>query len=68
MIKTPTVFILGAGASKAYGFPLGGGLVSQICNHSEARQYGRFGIRNRSDIHERTASIASAFCGSLPRA
>jgi hypothetical protein len=31
MIKQPTTFILGAGASKPYGFPLGIELVDRVC-------------------------------------
>jgi hypothetical protein len=31
MIKAPTVLVLGAGASQPYGFPLGAGLVDQLC-------------------------------------
>ena len=31
MIKTETAFVLGAGASAEYGFPLGWGLVQEIC-------------------------------------
>ncbi len=31
MIKRDTVFVLGAGASQAYGFPSGAGLVDRIC-------------------------------------
>src|SRR5258708_4269156 len=31
MIKKDTVFVLGAGASQAYGFPSGTGLVDRIC-------------------------------------
>jgi hypothetical protein len=33
MIQTPTVLILGAGASYPYGYPLGGGLIKEICNN-----------------------------------
>ena len=33
MIKIPTVFIVGAGASKPYGFPIGRELVTLICNN-----------------------------------
>ncbi len=31
MIETPTVFILGAGASKPYGYPTGNELITQLC-------------------------------------
>ncbi len=31
MIKTKTVLILGAGASNAYGFPLGQELLYKVC-------------------------------------
>src|SRR5690349_6316802 len=33
MITRQTVLILGAGASVAYGFPLGRGLITAICNY-----------------------------------
>ena len=32
MIRTPTVFVLGAGASKDFGFPIGFELVQQVRN------------------------------------
>ncbi|MCJ7813396.1 hypothetical protein MUP95_08810 [bacterium] len=32
MIETPTVFILGAGSSKPYGYPTGSDLRKKICN------------------------------------
>jgi len=35
MITEPTVLILGAGASEAYGFPLGQGLVRKVCEIME---------------------------------
>lgn len=38
MIKTPTVFVLGAGASYGYGFPLGERLVKQIGSHTRAAE------------------------------
>lgn len=31
MFVNPTVFVLGAGVSKDFGFPLGGGLIDDIC-------------------------------------
>lgn len=33
MIQTPTVFILGAGASAPYGYPIGTGLIDSICDN-----------------------------------
>src|ERR1700722_7438547 len=36
MIRRPTVFILGAGASMAYGFPSGAELRQMICQLSDA--------------------------------
>ena len=36
MIKTKTVFILGAGASCPYGFPLGTELRQEICQYYSA--------------------------------
>ena len=33
MIDAPTVFILGAGASMAFGFPSGKGLLDIICRN-----------------------------------
>lgn len=38
MIRTPTVFILGAGASAPYGFPTGRGLVERIIKGLEPRE------------------------------
>ena len=38
MITTPTVMILGAGASCPYGFPLGRDLRNQICRMGDAEQ------------------------------
>ena len=32
MINTPTLFVLGAGASNPYGFPLGSKLRTLFCN------------------------------------
>ena len=37
MIQSPTVFILGAGASVEYGLPLGAGLITQIVDALKAR-------------------------------
>jgi hypothetical protein len=44
MITTPTVFILGAGASIPYGFPSGLDLVDMICGPAGDRKYIQFGI------------------------
>ena len=45
MIETPTVLILGAGASKPYGFPAGRELLDEICASLKGnflrRQWGR---------------------------
>jgi len=38
LIKTPMVFIIGAGASVGYGFPLGEKLVKQIAFHTRAAE------------------------------
>jgi hypothetical protein len=38
LIRTPTVFIVGAGASYEYGFPLGEKLVKQIVFHTRAAE------------------------------
>ena len=37
MIHTPTVFILGAGASAAVGYPIGQELIDDICRKFEQR-------------------------------
>jgi hypothetical protein len=44
MITTPTVFILGAGASIPYGFPSGLDLVDMICGPAGDRKYIQFGV------------------------
>jgi len=41
MIEFPTVFILGAGASAPFGFPLGRKLLTDICNNLDNR-HSRF--------------------------
>ena len=43
MIKTPTVFVLGAGASIPYGYPSGEKLREEICHELEdpSHPYGR---------------------------
>jgi len=43
MITTPTVFILGAGASKPYGFPSGAEIVRDICKAPES-ELDSFGV------------------------
>jgi hypothetical protein len=35
MIRTPTVLVLGAGASQPYGFPSGAELAESVCRHIE---------------------------------
>jgi len=41
MFREPTVFILGAGASYAYGFPLGEGLISAIKHYHSSDEFKR---------------------------
>src|SRR5229473_2611714 len=50
MITTPTVFILGAGASMPYGFPSGAEMVRDICNAPES-ELDSFGV-SQTDYHE----------------
>jgi hypothetical protein len=57
MITTPTVFILGAGASLPYKFPSGTELADLICK-SDPSIYNPFGIDHRT---------ASAFINELKR-
>jgi hypothetical protein len=40
MIRTPTVFVLGAGASVPYGFPPGLSLANEVCSRLKAHPYG----------------------------
>lgn len=42
MIKTPTVLVLGAGASQPYGFPGAYGLVKEICNNLDNENNTKF--------------------------
>jgi hypothetical protein len=44
MISTPTVFVLGAGASMPYGLPSGKDLVTQICQASAGVDFAYFRI------------------------
>ena len=46
MIKTPTVLVLGAGASNAYGFPLGIDLRNSVCTIL-GTQLGKGGVVQR---------------------
>lgn len=48
MIKTKTVFILGAGASAPYNFPTGDGLKDKICQHF-INQYHKLPILDEKD-------------------
>jgi len=41
MIEIPTVLVLGAGASKPYGFPLGGELVNKVWSPTVITKFGR---------------------------
>src|SRR6185295_12564481 len=41
MIGRQTVLVLGAGASQPYGFPLGAGLVDQVCTEILDENQGR---------------------------
>ena len=47
MIKTPTVFILGAGASMPYGFPSGAELAAHICQAGSDLQ--PFGVSQKEN-------------------
>ena len=80
MFKTPTVFILGAGASCHYGYPTGEDLVKLVLEKSRlARQYFGFcGNRNYADrpiyVTESTGSLpnqwfsASNECEAIEKA
>jgi hypothetical protein len=48
MITTPTVFVLGAGASIPYGFPSGNMLVDQICNASNPDEFAKYGVEEHT--------------------
>src|SRR5712692_2519789 len=47
MISTPTVFILGAGASRPYHFPTGPELVDRICQ-SPSDEFAPFGVDEKA--------------------
>ncbi|WP_156096076.1 hypothetical protein [Methanobacterium sp. SMA-27] len=49
MIKTPTVFVLGAGASIPYGYPSGEKLREEICHELEdpSHPYGLNASKSR---------------------
>ena len=74
MIIEPTVFVLGAGASQPYGFPVGRTLADEVCGHlsgtdpSTEFRYalGQCGIRN--DVAEQMAfyvSMRESGCATL---
>jgi len=62
MIRTPTVFVLGAGASEPYGFPLGSELVEKICrslSKDNSTLTGQLRLLEFSD------ELKRSFCGDL---
>ncbi len=52
MIKAPTVFVLGAGASKPYGFPLGQQLLDTVANELKRGTNGAFEVSMRALGHD----------------
>lgn len=64
MIRARTVFVLGAGASKPYGFPVGAELVDHICN--EILSNPPTALRKRlADRRTGRDDAAVAFAGAL---
>jgi hypothetical protein len=55
MIDTPTLFVLGAGASKPYGFPVGAELKEQIINNFST-DIERL-LNNASSLQQREKNI-----------
>lgn len=53
MIKTPTVFVLGAGASIPYGFPSGAELRVELCGIERYQGYEEIMLENFSPAHIR---------------
>jgi len=54
VITSPTVLVLGAGASEPYGFPLGAALVDQICAeilHEDSTLVSRLRLRGAGRDH-----------------
>lgn len=60
MIRTPTVFVLGAGASCSYGFPLGGDLIRIICQQAADKGW----LQTVGVAEREAAEITSALTGS----
>lgn len=67
MIAEDTVFILGAGASKPYGFPLGGELVKEIYSSFYNRFEAILAKVKDPDISEEMLEAAKPFVSSLSR-
>lgn len=63
MIETPTVLILGAGASKPYRFPLGEELLRDMCTHFANRSHELF--KRLTHLSERQADEIEDFAIAL---
>lgn len=67
MITEDTVFVLGAGASKPYGFPLGGELVKEIYSGFYNRVEALLAKMKDPELLEEISDIAKPFVSSLSR-
>lgn len=65
MIRTPTLFVLGAGASKPYGLPLGSELRTLICDaENEANPVARAVAEEGEFTHADIRNLARTFLRS----
>ena len=57
MIVRPTVFILGAGASAPYGFPLGSGLIEKILHSLQSPEMRPLLLRQLDFSHDQISTF-----------
>src|SRR5262245_10532119 len=67
MLSKQIVFVLGAGASAPYGFPLGMDLVDQICAEILGRAFGTIPERLEPRIDPRLAQRLVTMGHTVPR-
>ena len=68
MINLETVLILGAGASKDFGFPTGRELVEQVCDFLGDQDRQDFNLLKDIAVAENPRQITEAFPIALRRA
>ena len=68
MIQTPTLFVLGAGASKPYGLPLGSELRTLICNAQDKNSPAAHAVAQQGQYtHADIRNVALTFLRSNVR-